>query len=197
MSRNLFDAHASLQDNRIKLLRTRRGPSAPLLKCPYCHDQPTFTDENDLWHHVKTTHPVHIPKDESRVKRFRDEVLARSRALSKKNTSSPEPLRLPSDGDIRQEATPLTASKLEDLQRAELAGSNAANLQPVMSNASQSDEQTYKKQAIGLGKAPSSSHSQGSTHCSEPVPASPTQGSTSGKRPSNSGGMSSPQTTQN
>lgn len=82
-SRNAIDAHATLQDNWIKLLRTRRGPSAPLLKCPYCHDQPTFTDENDLWHHVKKTHSVHIPRDESRVKRFRDEVLAKSRALSK------------------------------------------------------------------------------------------------------------------
>ncbi|KAL5351006.1 hypothetical protein ACLOAV_004580 [Pseudogymnoascus australis] len=185
MSRNPIDAHASLQDNWIKLLRTRRGPSAPLLKCPYCHDQPTFTDENDLWHHVKKTHSVHIPKDESRVKRFRDEVLARSRALSKKNASSPDPLRLPSDGDIKQEATPLTASKLEDLQRAELAGSNAVKRQPVMSMF-QSDEQAYKKQAIGLGKAPSSSHSQGSTARSQPLQASnraascPTQGKAQG-----------------
>ncbi|KAL5349682.1 hypothetical protein ACLOAV_004712 [Pseudogymnoascus australis] len=213
MSRNPIDAHASLQDNWIKLLRTRRGPSAPLLKCPYCHDQPTFTDENDLWHHVKKTHSVHIPKDESRVKRFRDEVLARSRALSKKNASSPEPLRLPSDGDIKQEATPLTASKLEDLQRAELAGSNAAKRQPVMSNTFQSDEQAYKKQAIGLGKAPSSSHSQGSTPRSQPLQAStraassPTQGkargsmeftsrgpSTSGKRLFDPSEPSSPQT---
>ncbi|KFZ18153.1 hypothetical protein V502_04255, partial [Pseudogymnoascus sp. VKM F-4520 (FW-2644)] len=134
--------------------------------------RPTFTDENDLWHHVKKTHAVHIPRDDSRVKRFRDEVLAKSRALSKKNASSPEPLRLPGDGDIKQEATPLTASKLEDLQKAELAGSNAAKRQPVMSNTFQSDEQAYKKQAIGLGKSPSSSHSQGSAPRSQPLPAS-------------------------
>ncbi|OBT63800.1 hypothetical protein VE03_06930 [Pseudogymnoascus sp. 23342-1-I1] len=214
MSRNPIDAHATLQDNWIKLLRTRRGPSAPLLKCPYCHDQPTFTDENDLWHHVKKTHGVHIPRDESRVKRFRDEVLAKSRALSKKNASSQEPLRLQSDGDIKQEATPLTASKLEDLQKAELAGSNAAaKRQPVMSNTFESDEQAYKKQAIGLGKSPSSSHSQGSTPRSQPLPAShraassPTRGkargsmeftsrgpATSGKRLFNPSEPSSPQT---
>ncbi|KAL5344583.1 hypothetical protein ACLOAV_010567 [Pseudogymnoascus australis] len=193
-TRNHIDEDA--QDKWNEIVLTRYGSSA-LLICPHCHDQPTFTDENDLWHHMKETHPVRIPKDESRVKRFRDEVLASSRVLSKKNTSSPEPLRLPSDGDIKQEATPLTPSKLEDLQRAELTGSNAANLQPVMSNAFQSDEQTYKKQAIGLGKGPSSSHSQGSTPRSEPLPASPTQGSTSGKRPFNSGGMSLSQTTQN
>ena len=83
MSRNAIDAHATIQDNWIKLLRTRRGPSAPLLKCPYCHDPPRFTDENDLWHHVKKTHAVHIPRDDSRVKRFRDEVLAKSRAVTK------------------------------------------------------------------------------------------------------------------
>ncbi|KFZ18152.1 hypothetical protein V502_04260, partial [Pseudogymnoascus sp. VKM F-4520 (FW-2644)] len=212
MSRNAIDAHATLQDNWIKLLRTRRGPSAPLLKCPYCHDQPTFTDENDLWHHVKKTHAVHIPRDDSRVKRFRDEVLAKSRALSKKKASSPEPLRLPGDGDIKQEATPLTASKLEDLQKAELAGSNVAKREPVMSNTFQSDEQAYKKQAIGLGKSPSSSHSQGSAPRSQPLPAShraassPTQGkargsmeftsrgpSTSGKRLFNPSESSSPQ----
>ncbi|KFY38085.1 hypothetical protein V495_06766, partial [Pseudogymnoascus sp. VKM F-4514 (FW-929)] len=172
-SRNAIDAHATLQDNWIKLLRTRRGPSAPLLKCPYCHDQPTFTDENDLWHHVKKTHSVHIPRDESRVKRFRDEVLAKSRALSKKTATPPEqPARLPSDGDIKSEITPLTASKLEDLQKAELAGSHAAKRQPVMSNTFESDEQAYKKQAIGLGKSPSSSHSQGSNPRSQALQAS-------------------------
>lgn len=32
---------------------------------------------------MKKNHGVHIPRDESRVKRFRDEVLAKSRALSK------------------------------------------------------------------------------------------------------------------
>ncbi|KFY01197.1 hypothetical protein O988_02868, partial [Pseudogymnoascus sp. VKM F-3808] len=81
-SRIVIDAHGTLQGKWLQLLRTRRGPSAPLLKCPYCHDPPKFTDENDLWHHVKKTHSVHIPRDESRVKRFRDEVLAKSRALS-------------------------------------------------------------------------------------------------------------------
>ncbi|OBT60457.1 hypothetical protein VE03_10129, partial [Pseudogymnoascus sp. 23342-1-I1] len=118
MSRNPIDAHATLQDNWIKLLRTRD-------------------------------------------------------ALSKKNASLQEPLRLHSDGDIKQEATPLTASKLEDLQKAELAGSNAAaKRQPMMSNTFESDEQAYKKQAIGLGKSPSSSYSQGSTPRSQPLPAS-------------------------
>ncbi|KFY25593.1 hypothetical protein V493_04571 [Pseudogymnoascus sp. VKM F-4281 (FW-2241)] len=218
MSRNAIDAHATLQDNWIKLLRTRRGSSAPLLKCPYCHDQPTFTDENDLWHHVKKTHAVHIPRDDSRVKRFRDEVLARSRALSKKIANSEESPRISSDGVIKQEvikqeATPLTASKLEDLERAELAGSNAAKRQPVMNNTFLSDEQAYKKQAIGLGKSPSSSHSQGSTPRSQALPAShraassPTPGkargsmefasrrpSTSGKRLFNPSESSSPQT---
>ncbi|KFY07054.1 hypothetical protein V492_07487, partial [Pseudogymnoascus sp. VKM F-4246] len=180
MSRNPTDVQATLQDNWVKLLRARRGPSA-LLKCPYCYDQPTFSDENDLWHHVKKTHAVHIPRDESRVKKFRDEVLSKSRALSKKNANSPEPSRLPGDGDIKEAATPLTARKLEDLQQAELAGSNAAKRQPVMSNNTfESDEQAYKKQAIGLGKSPSSSHSHGSTSHSPAVmrrtESSPTQG---------------------
>ncbi|OBT73410.1 hypothetical protein VF21_08106 [Pseudogymnoascus sp. 05NY08] len=208
-TRNAIDANATFQNNWIKLLRTRRGSSAPLLKCPYCHNPPTFTEENDLWHHVKKTHAVHIPRDDSRVKRFRDEVLARSRALSKKNATSPEPT---ADGDINQEATQLTASKLEDLQKAELAGSNAAKRQPVMSNTFLADEQAYKKQAIGLGKSPSSSHSQGSNPRSQALPASrraassPTQGkargsmefssrgpSTSGKRLFNPSEPSSPQ----
>ncbi|ELR07169.1 hypothetical protein VC83_04915 [Pseudogymnoascus destructans] len=205
-TRNAIDANATFQNNWIKLLRTRRGSSAPLLKCPYCHDPPTFTEENDLWHHVKKTHAVHIPRDESRVKRFRDEVLARSRALSKKEATSPEPPRLPTDGQ-------LTASKLEDLQKAELASSNAAKRQPVMSNTFLADEQDYKKQAIGLGKCPSSSHSQGSNPPrSQALPASrraassPTQGkardsmeflsrgpTTSGKRLFNPSEPSSPQ----
>ncbi|OBT83089.1 hypothetical protein VE02_08600 [Pseudogymnoascus sp. 03VT05] len=208
-TRNAIDANATFQNNWIKLLRTRRGSSAPLLKCPYCHNPPTFTEENDLWHHVKKTHAVHIPRDDSRVKRFRDEVLARSRALSKKNATSPEPT---ADGDINQEATQLTASKLEDLQKAELAGSNAAKRQPVMSNTFLADEQAYKKQAIGLGKSPSSSHSQGSNPRSQALPASrraassPTHGkargsmefssrgpSTSGKRLFNPSEPSSPQ----
>ncbi|KFY80211.1 hypothetical protein V499_00885 [Pseudogymnoascus sp. VKM F-103] len=201
-TRNTIDANATFQKNWIKLLRTRRGSSAPLLKCPYCHNPPTFTEENDLWHHVKKNHAVHIPRDESRVKRFRDEVLAKSRALSKKEATPQEPPRLPTDGDINQEATQLTASNLEDLQKAELASSNAAKQQPVMSNTVVADEQAYKKQAIGMGKSPSSSHSQGSnpprleaSPASRRTASSPTQGkarssmkfsshelSTSGKR---------------
>lgn len=72
---------STLQKKWGNILLSRRGESA-LLKCPYCHDPPRFADENDLWHHMKNTHTVHIPRDNSRVKRFRDEVLAKSRAVS-------------------------------------------------------------------------------------------------------------------
>jgi uncharacterized C2H2 Zn-finger protein len=75
--------NTTLQDHWNQVLRARRGAEAPLLKCPYCYDRPVFTEENDLWVHVKKTHAVHIPKDNSLVKRFRDDVLAKSRAVSK------------------------------------------------------------------------------------------------------------------
>ncbi|OBT57876.1 hypothetical protein VE04_02097 [Pseudogymnoascus sp. 24MN13] len=196
-TRNTIDANATFQKNWIKLLRTRRGSSAPLLKCPYCHNPPTFTEENDLWHHVKKNHAVHIPRDESRVKRFRDEVLAKSRALSKKEATPQEPPRLPTDGDINQEATQLTASNLEDLQKAELASSNAAKQQPMMSNTVLADEQAYKKQAIGMGKSPSSSRSQGSnpprlqaSPASRRTASSPTQGKARGSMEFSSRGLS-------
>ncbi|KFZ00822.1 hypothetical protein V501_10435 [Pseudogymnoascus sp. VKM F-4519 (FW-2642)] len=133
--------------------------------------------------------------------------------MNRKEATPPEPPRLPTDGGINQEATQLTASKLEDLQKAELASSNAAKRQPVMSNTFLADEQAYKKQAIGLGKSPSSSHSQGSnpsrlqaSPASRRAASSPTQGkargsmefssrgpSTSGKRLFNPSEPSSPQ----
>lgn len=106
--------------------------------------------------------------------RVRVETTSEPTPFSNDGENKQEPL-VPGS-EIGVEATPLTVSRLEDLDKAQSTSIKAAKRQPVVGNNSMAEEQAYKKLAFGTGKSPSSSittHSQGSVARARAIPAMP------------------------